>query len=166
MESISQQHAAHIIHNEFQTRKAKRVRTEGCTFAPAWVFCVRMYLYVCKCACAYMYACVLRVQPVYVRTWRIQASVQQTYMVCTKLSNAQIITISNGLLGSYTMQVRRVATFRRKVLFPSSRKINFVQENVDVKRRKMFRLNSKVVRVVENQKYGKGRGNRPCIRPP
>ena len=30
----------------------------------------------------------------------------------------------------------------------------------------MCRLNSKVVRVVENQMYGKGRGNRPCIRPP
>jgi hypothetical protein len=58
MESISQQastqqHAAHIIHNEFQIRKAKRVRTEGCTFAPAWVLCVRMYVY--SCMCAYMW---------------------------------------------------------------------------------------------------------------
>ena len=47
--------------------------------------------------------CGLRVQPFDVRTWRIQASVQQTYMVCTKLSNVPIITISNGLQGYYTM---------------------------------------------------------------
>jgi len=42
------------------------------------------------------------------------------------------------------------------VLPPSSRKINLVQENVDVKGRKMCRLYSKVVRVVENQdvRYG------------
>jgi hypothetical protein len=52
------------------------------------------------------------------------------------------------------------------VLPPSSRKINLVQENVDVKGGKMFRLHRKVVRVQENQMYGKGRGNRPCIRPP
>ena len=62
MESISQQastqqHAANIIHNEFKIRKAKHVRNKGCTFAPAWVFCVRMYVYVCMCA--YMYAYVV-----------------------------------------------------------------------------------------------------------
>jgi hypothetical protein len=72
-------------------------------------------------------------------------------MVYTKLSNVQTVTISNGLLGYYTMQVRRVATFRMNVLPPSSRKINLVQENADVKGSKLCRLYSKFVRVVENQ---------------
>lgn len=43
------------------------------------------------------------------------------------------------------------------MLPPFSRKINLVQESVDVKGRKICRSYIKVVRVVENQMYGNGR---------